>query len=478
MNLGVLLLFCKDTARVTTFTRDWAQAAIQNVAAYLKDQSGGREILTFKVFDWYKMDKTAQEWVDLGTGAYSVVGPEFERDRDEDLSPFTHILIGIDHPLSSGGTTFGKLTHLAAANFTPSLISHELGHRFGANDASGETPDGPAIYENRWCVMGALGFPWTFPVLTLKDPMAPGLNEAGPGMSAPTLMATGWLDPTQHGVAADLTDYNLEGGVVQELSVLTGAPGPEWSRPPLVVRYKDLLIEYRIPAPNGWDRGLERTGPGAEGWIVVHRSPPEQSPAALFVASQWDTPGLRLVMGKDNSFDVFSPGPLTLSILSHNKVERTVRVYFSRRARREPPSVLTFGGTRAGGGGVIFTPGGGWTPVPPHSPLLDVLQAVSNVHALQELLPIATHDEKDALTAATSRALAHLGESVANLQAVPSSPIAQALGAISELKNVRERLESSPYDNSAIKEFLDLSGQRLNEVSQILTDAVEKENGY
>ena len=32
MNLGVLLLYCNDNPRVTTFTRNWAEAAVKTVA--------------------------------------------------------------------------------------------------------------------------------------------------------------------------------------------------------------------------------------------------------------------------------------------------------------------------------------------------------------------------------------------------------------------------------------------------------------
>ena len=53
--------------------------------------------------------------------------------------------------------------------------------------------------------MGAMGWPDTYPDDRLGDDGAPGLAGTGPGMSAPTLMACGWLDPGQHNLVEDLT---------------------------------------------------------------------------------------------------------------------------------------------------------------------------------------------------------------------------------------------------------------------------------
>ena len=67
MNLGVLLLYCQE-GRGTSFTREWAEGAIGRVADYIFAQSGGRETITFKVFDWIKLAQTEAEWSGLGFG--------------------------------------------------------------------------------------------------------------------------------------------------------------------------------------------------------------------------------------------------------------------------------------------------------------------------------------------------------------------------------------------------------------------------
>jgi hypothetical protein len=476
MNLGVLLLYCEE-GRGTRFSRVWAERAVQRLAEYVFAQSGGRETITFKVYDWIQLPLTAAGWSALGFGAYASVRPYVEQMTGESLDPYDHILIGIDHPQSSGGTTPGTFTHLAAKNFTPSLMAHELGHRFGADDAFGEMTTGVERYLNRYCVMGGKGFPGTFTDESISDPDAPGLNRSGPAMSAPTLISTGWLDEDEHGTGLDLTSNILSsaGGRIEELSMLAGAPGPGWTRPPLVIRFQDLLIEYRVALPDGWDRGLPRLRGGAESWVVVHRSP-RGAPAAVYVDSLPARPGASLVLGKDDPFDIFQPGPLRISVLSVNAVDNTVRLQFSKRAARPLPSGKTYGGVDVGGGGLIWTPGRGFTKVPPHSPLVNVLEEVAHIHALQEILAVAAKDEAAPLAEEVSRALGNLQQSVAALRVEPAiSPLAHALQSITALQESGERLDPTVENLEMLREFVQTSIQRLAEVKRTLAQAMEAE---
>ncbi len=481
MNLGVLLLSCNDAVRQTSFTRNWAERAIQNVADYYFAQSGGRESITFKVFDWYQLPMSVKQWVDLGMGVGAAVRPTVAQGLAVDLDPYTHILIGIDVPGASGGTTPGAYTLLAATNFTPQLISHELGHRYGAQDAWGDTADSPTRYHNRWCVMtGAEGWPATYACNSaLTDLAAQGLDQSGPGMSAPELFwATGWLQPNEHGVSLDLTgtDVFSSGGRVEELSALAGAPGPGWTRPPVVIRYYDFLVEYRIGTAGGWDRGLPSPGEGAGGWVVVHRNPPNEFPSAVNVGAMAAQPGATLVLGEDNPIDIHHDGPLRLSVLSYNAATGTIRLAFSRRAARPLPSSTPYGGVSQDGGGLIWTPGGGFTPVPPHSPMLHVLSVVSKVHALQELMLVASGEEATGISEQASVALRELADGVAQLRPEPSlSPLAQALENISKVQRAGELLRQSHNDDFPAREFLDESSQRLAEVQRELADTLEQE---
>ena len=362
-------------------------------------------------------------------GAYNSLREEIEKAISAKLDPFTHILIGIDHSQSSGGTTPGAFTYLAASNFTPSLIAHELGHRYGALDAFRETATGENIYENRFCVMGALGWPAVFADNAIPDPTAQMLNQCGPGMSAPTLMATGWLKEDEPGLGFELSDNTVSssGGAVLELTALAGAPGPLLARPPLVIRYHDLVIEYRLAISDGWDRGLLNPGEDAGGWLVVHRSD-RNAPRALYVDSVPVRPGAVLTLGKDNPVDIFNPGPLKISILSFDASTKTVRLHLTRRAARPLPGATTDQGVDVGGGGLMWTPGRGFTRVPPNSPLLGVLDEVAKLQGLQEMMAIASSDEVEALSNESTSALRSFEHSVSGLRIASSlSPLSRAI---------------------------------------------------
>lgn len=132
MHVGVLLLYCKDTPRGTTFTAGWAKRALAEVSDFFASQSGGRTSLTWDVKDWQEVPFTPDEWHALGLGAAQAVA-----DALGFTLPYEHVVVVIDEPASSGGTSPGKITYIAAQDFNPATLCHELGHRFGADDAWG-----------------------------------------------------------------------------------------------------------------------------------------------------------------------------------------------------------------------------------------------------------------------------------------------------------------------------------------------------
>lgn len=96
MKLAVLLLSCTDTPRETDFDRTWVHRLVGHVAGYYLDQSGGRVDMEFRVFDWFQLPHTSQQWNDLGFGAGPVVKPIVEAGLGVDLSPYDHFALVID----------------------------------------------------------------------------------------------------------------------------------------------------------------------------------------------------------------------------------------------------------------------------------------------------------------------------------------------------------------------------------------------
>ena len=474
--VGVFLLFCNDNPRVTTFSRDWAEKALGVTARYFSAQSGWRQSLRTEVFDWYEMPINSTEWLNLSSQGIDSVRPLVEEGTGTTFSSFDHVLIGIDVPGASGGTTPGAYTFLAAQNFSPSLIAHELGHSFGASDAFQETPGGNIRYQDQYCVMGALGWPATYLEPELADPAAPMLNAAGPGMAAPTLMATGWLDEHERNVGADLSATDVfSGGRVETLAALTGAPRPGWTGSPLVIRYFDLLIEYRVNAPDGWDRGLPDPGPLARGQVVVHRSPPEGPMVATFVSSVGAAPGARLTLGPDNPVDIQHPGPLVVGVLSTDAQNNTVRLVLSRRPAQqfaEIGELVNLGRIPTEIDTLIWTRESGLRPVPRKSPLGAVVQQASEVQALHEMAQLATSEETAAITARTSEVLQSLTESISAVPAeAPRTAPASVMDRLTALEAAHAELErTNPGPDLA--DFITTSKEELSAVRDAVTSAL------
>jgi hypothetical protein len=248
-----------------------------------------------------------------------------------------------------------------------------------------------------------------------------------------------------------------------------------WGRPPVVIRYYDLVIEYRVRGSDGWDRGLPDPGADAGGWVVVHRSD-RNAPRALYIDSVAAKPGAVLTLGKDNLLDLFHPGPVKISILSFDAGARTVRLHLARRAARQPPSSTSYGGVEIDGGGLVWTPGRGFTPVPPRSPLIQVLDEVATVQALQEMMTVASPGEVDGLSREATHALRSLERSIAGLRIESStSPLTQALENVSRLHSTSEGIGSSTEDIETMRRFIEASREQLAEVKQILGMIVEEE---
>jgi len=276
VKIAVLPLSVKDAPRVTTLTRVEIHRIVEHVAGYLKDQSGGRERLEFRVFDWFPLPITSAEWDALFFNAGDTVVPMVEKGQKVTLSPYPHIVLLIDKQGAVGGAWNAswpdlKYNHLSAPQLTPALLAHELGHMYGARHANLDTPTGKTPieeYGDKFCIMGREGDKFSFIDTQLNA-------RTGPGMVASSLYACNWLNFNQPDVGIDLElgSNPRRDEVVFELAPLRGAPPTGWSGPPVVawtdglVANQRLLIEFR--ARDGWDRGMPISGSGT-GWIVAH----------------------------------------------------------------------------------------------------------------------------------------------------------------------------------------------------------------
>lgn len=278
MKIAVLLLHCSDAPRVTAHTRDWVHQLTGHVAGYFVDQSGQRENLEFRVFDWVQLPFTSQEWNDFGFEAGAQVKPVVAQHLGVDLGPFERFALVIDKfdAVLAAVAPDGIHVHVGAQSLDPALLAHEFGHFYGANHANLASPDGPVEYGDNFCIMGGEGSKFSFvhePLNTVDLAGNPttAFSDSGPGMIAPSLSACGWLDPAVHGVdlAPVLGAPPFEASV--ELAPLRGAPPAGVAGPPVcafadgLIPGRRLIVEYR--SRDGWDRALPGTA-----WLVAHLS--------------------------------------------------------------------------------------------------------------------------------------------------------------------------------------------------------------
>src|SRR5829696_840574 len=135
MNLAVLLLSCRDVPRVTAITREWVHRLTAHVAGFVFDQSGEREELQFRVFDWFTLPLTANEWGDGGWTVGDHVVPMVQQGLGVDLAPYNHFALVIDIPGAGGGAwnDIGppfRYLHVGAKDLKPALLAHEIGHLY------------------------------------------------------------------------------------------------------------------------------------------------------------------------------------------------------------------------------------------------------------------------------------------------------------------------------------------------------------
>jgi hypothetical protein len=165
MRLAVVLVNCSDVPRVTTLTRGWVHRMTAHVAGYYVEQSGGREVMEFRVFDWCQLPVTSDQWNAWGFNAGDHVRPIVEGMLGVDLTVFSHWVFVIDKPDASLGATRPSdrlYAYLSARDLDPALLAHELGHMYNANHSRLQSIGAIDEYGDSFCMMGAEGGKFSF----------------------------------------------------------------------------------------------------------------------------------------------------------------------------------------------------------------------------------------------------------------------------------------------------------------------------
>jgi len=415
MKIAVLPVSVSDRSRSTTLTRTWIQKACESVKRYFEDQSGGRERPEFEVFDWFGLSLTTQQWMALGGNVMGTVNQELVAKRGDVLSTYEHFIYIIDDGISRSAATNGLETRISATDLDPALLAHELTHVYGADDTFLQTPGGPSRYDALFCIMGDEGRKHSFrdgSLVPENDPTDAERTDCGPGMCVPTLLKTGWLDLTKHGVHVQGYTSGLSASTAR-MRALDGAPQQAGGVP--VCCYVDdgdrYLVEYRLPSAR-WDAGLPEA---AAGWLVVHRTPIDEPLVTLEVASFPVVTGKTVAFGGPETIYIFGGGPLRVSILAFDIAARTVDVRFSRPRAKVPQYRVPFEAFIRHDDHVLWTGASGWRVIPADSDLALVLERVSELDQVRELTRLSSRHYAVQLAEANQRLRTALQESVARI---------------------------------------------------------------
>jgi hypothetical protein len=234
----------------------------QGIAAYFREMSGGRKYVEWQVFGPVSlMTLPEKQALDAGAAEGVINGfngkPGFRQaalNLGIPVNSFDRFMWIIDEGVSTSGVTTSD-TLMGARTITPQDCAHEMTHDFGV----GYHADRYILddYGDPFCIMGApssarsfqnprLVFPDTFPHAT-----------TGPGVCAPYLLVTGWLDYGANVIEMPISALEQNaGGAIITLDVNHGAPPSGSTRRialaigtiPTGPNEAQFWVEYRHPS--------------------------------------------------------------------------------------------------------------------------------------------------------------------------------------------------------------------------------------
>jgi hypothetical protein len=356
-----------------------------NMVDFFRDMSHGQlDLSGSRVFGWYTLDMnrsaylaglvpglTKEEIDAVITKARNDLIALARQAASTDLinnGPFFSVVVCMNVPtdLFGGGTGAvcddGRWAENTAgpgmSSMSPSLLGQEMGHVYGLahSRADGSTED----YMDPWDVMSnAARFMSPHPNFTDLDVRAQPVFRLGPGLNAANMAGRGWLDESR---VWGTNDESFDTFVTLRPLHRRDLPGF------LAARLGKFLVEFRIQ--EGWDAGLDRAA------VLIHRFDDNQSYLMSANTGEQD-----LVAGsvfgttetKTSNAAIFT-GATGVQVVEINASERSARIRLVHRPAFKEPSLV---GTLLGGAsGEYILVGKGIRRIPPHSPLIQILDQV------------------------------------------------------------------------------------------------------
>lgn len=377
-----------------------------NMVDYFRDMSHGvLDLSGSQVFGWYTLNKKRSEYTGSGVnqqGRTDLINwaRQAAIDDKKDLSKFVNVVVcmNVGTDLFGGGAGVvcdDSRSVNGMTSMSPSLLGQEMGHGYGLahSRADGSTAD----YMDQWDVMSTAGaFMAAHPNFTEVDVRGNPVFLTGPGLNAANMASREWLDESRVWMTT-----NRGFDTVVKLRPLHRPDLPGF----LAARFGNYFIEFRVR--ERWDAGIPRPA------VLIHRL--EDSISYLMSANdgQQDLVAGSVFGTVDPSNPILAPfiAVNRVEVIEINPEQRFATVRLIHRPAFEEPSLgpgIVFGGIAHGGNGILILPGGTVKPIPPHSPLYQVLEQIA---AYQSSASIASAPIRDVVRKEALSAIVGLAES-------------------------------------------------------------------
>jgi hypothetical protein len=350
-----------------------------NMTDYFAEMSHGTlDLSGSKVFGWFTLPKKKSDYVGGPQGRTDLITWAREAAKAHEPDKFFSVVVCMNVKTDLCGGPYGVICDdgrwdNGMSSLSPCMLGQEMGHGHGLNHSR---LDGSAAdYMDPWDIMSTAGaFMGPHPIFTELDPRARPIFRVGPGINAANMWGQSWLDMTRVWSAGGSEYF----GQTIQLRPLHRRDLPGY----LAARIGDLFFELRWA--DRWDSGFTeaKLGPGV---VLVH---------SFFNGNSYihtDTLGnTGLVVGatfqQGDANDPTHLSPLlSVEVTDINAASQTASLRVTRRHDHRPnvgPGIV-IGGIESGGGGWVIV-GGKVIKVPPHSPLLHMIEHVAAYHETSE----------------------------------------------------------------------------------------------
>ena len=370
--LVVLLCKFKDTAQIEphppAFYEDMLRRGSGGLNDYWVDASHQQINLDgSQVFGWRTLAQNRSDYIASHTDRWSKIQGAIDAFPELLVVQHAGVLAIFNADVNDSGRSGpGVLVNVNDDN--PCLMAHETGHMFGLGHSFDQSDrklhswSAPGEYYDNHDIMSAMN------VFHYQHPQ---FGPTGPLLSAPFLDLMGWLDPSRIWTPAH------SGSTIETLELVslghTQVPGY------LAARINSLYVEFRTN--DGWDQGLPHPT------VLIHEltgktilaMTTESASGAVTGKGRWDHEWL-----PGQTFGAKSPvlmdieGGTQISVesfdLQAGKAVVTIRHQVARPVSKQGQIL---GGVAVGGDGILILPNGQVYKVPPHSPVIRAMLAVT-----------------------------------------------------------------------------------------------------